>query len=199
MTDTAPPQLWVLAGGNGAGKTTFYQYFLQPHGIPFLNADNIARDVWPEDPESHSYEAARLAEEMRYRHVRSRATFCFETVFSHPSKIDFIAYAKAHDYQIILVYVHLQADQLNCARVASRKARGGHKVPENKIRSRLPRTLANVRAAIPLCDVVKMYDNSDNEYPYIPVLEIRHGRVVQHAVGYPWSDRFLPGSTAGQS
>lgn len=190
MTDAANPQLWIIVGGNGAGKTTFYRHFLNPYSIPFINADDIARDIWPDDPENHSYEAAKLAEDMRHRHIRARSTFCFETVFSHPSKIDFIAFAKAHGYQVILVYVHLQEDDLNCARVVTRKAQGGHGVPETKIRGRIPRTIENVKAAIPLCDVVKMYDNSDNEFPFIPALEIQHNVVVQRELRLSWPEYF---------
>ena len=58
-------QLWLLAGGNGAGKSTFYRTQLQPLGMPFVNADNIAREVFPDHPEAHSYEAAAIAENMR--------------------------------------------------------------------------------------------------------------------------------------
>lgn len=185
-----PPQLWMIVGGNGAGKSTFHRHFLKPFGLPLINADDIAREVWPEDPESHSYEAARLAEDMRYRYLRAGASFCFETVFSHPSKIDFVAEARAHGYQIILVYVHLQIDALNCARVATRKAQGGHGVPEAKIRSRIPRTIDNVRAVLPLCDRVRMYDNSDNAFPFLPVLELRDGNVLLCDTRFRWVDTF---------
>ena len=50
-------QLWMLVGGNGAGKSTFYQQALQPLGIPFINADVIAKELFPDAPEAHSYEA----------------------------------------------------------------------------------------------------------------------------------------------
>lgn len=188
------PQLWMIVGGNGVGKSTFHRHFLKPFGLPLINADDIARDIWPEAPEYHSYEAARLAEDMRHRYLRANSSFCFETVFSHPSKIDFMAEAKAQGYQVILVYVHLQGDALNCARVATRRALGGHDVPEQKIRSRIPRTIANVKAALPLCDVVKMYDNSDNACPYVPVLELHAGVVVQRDPGYAWAELFTPSS-----
>ena len=58
-------QLWVLAGGNGAGKSTFYREALKPLGIPFINADQIAREIYPDDPEANSYNAAKIAEHMR--------------------------------------------------------------------------------------------------------------------------------------
>lgn len=86
MTVTTQPELWLLVGGNGAGKTTFYERFLARRKIPLVNADNIARSMWPDAPEKHSYEAALIAEKERLRLIEERQTFCFETVFSHPRK-----------------------------------------------------------------------------------------------------------------
>ena len=58
-------QLWVLAGGNGAGKSTFYHQYLSEYGIKFVNADLIARAMDTDHPERLSYETATLATEMR--------------------------------------------------------------------------------------------------------------------------------------
>ena len=58
-------QLWILAGGNGAGKTTFYNLFLAPKGIKLVNADIIAKAINPENPQTVSYEAANVAEQIR--------------------------------------------------------------------------------------------------------------------------------------
>ncbi|MFN3582101.1 MAG: AAA family ATPase, partial [Pseudomonas sp.] len=78
-------QLWVLTGGNGAGKSTFFRLCLEPRGMAFINADQIARDIDPEHPEQASYEAARLAALLRDGLLREGRSFCYETVFSHPS------------------------------------------------------------------------------------------------------------------
>ncbi len=68
MPTTLPlrKQLWLLAGGNGAGKSTFYRTALQPRGMALVNADNIARDMAPDSAEEASYAAAQLAEHLRY-------------------------------------------------------------------------------------------------------------------------------------
>ena len=58
-------QLWLLVGGNGAGKSTFFELFLKPRKQPFVNADRIARTLAPEGGEDVSYEAAVVAERMR--------------------------------------------------------------------------------------------------------------------------------------
>ncbi len=160
------PQLWVLAGGNGAGKTTFYRQFLEPRRVLFANADEIARQIDPTAPEQHSYQAAQLVEHLRRQLLRERKSFCFETVFSHPSKVDFVADAKAAGYEIILVVVHLESPTLNQARVAQRVSEGGHSVPPDKVVSRIPRTLENLRKAFPLCDQVHILDNSSATSPF---------------------------------
>ena len=149
------PQLWILVGGNGAGKSTYHRLALEPLGLPFVNADVLARIVFAEAPEAHSYEAAQLAERQRYQLLEQGVSFCFETVYSHPSKIDFIARAKALGYQVIMVLIHLESTDLNRARIASRVSEGGHSVPEDKVISRIPRLLDQVRASIPLVDVLR--------------------------------------------
>lgn len=185
-------QLWLLVGGNGAGKTTFYCTQLQPLGMPFVNADDIARDVFPQSPEEHSYEAAKIAENLRNSLLEQGKNFCFETVFSHPSKIDFIAKAKALGYQVVLVFIHLELSSLNKARVHQRIETGGHAVPEEKIESRIPRTVQNVLNAMPLCDDVWILDNSSVSNPFKKVLRIQNNQTTSFADPLPaWATAFI--------
>ena len=166
-------QLWVLAGGNGAGKSTFYHQYLSKYGIKFVNADLIARTMDTDHPERLSYEAATLATEIRENMIAQGESFCFETVFSHESKIDFIAVAKTHGYTVILVYIHLNDPSLNEARVYQRTLEGGHNVPAEKIRSRIPRTMKNIMTALPLVDEAWILDNSSgqNRFQQIAILK----------------------------
>ena len=172
-------QLWLLAGGNGAGKSTFYRTRLAPFGIPFVNADLIARELFPESPEAHSYEAAQIVEEIRNNLLMEGRNFCFETVFSHPTKVDFVgkAKAKALGYQVILVMIHLESYSLNKARVAQRVEEGGHAVPDDKIETRIPRLLRLIKSIIPLCDYVNLLDNSSADNPFVPVVTVRNGEI----------------------
>ncbi len=176
MTVTTQPELWLLVGGNGAGKTTFYQRFLARRKIPLVNADNIARSVWPDAPEKHSYEAALIAEKERFRLLEEHQSFCFETVFSHPSKVDFVGAAKAAGFRIRLFYFHLELASLNKARVASRVKSGGHNVPETKIEARIPRTLANLRQCVGLVDELHLVDNTSLDQPYVRVAVWERGQ-----------------------
>lgn len=185
-------QLWVLTGGNGAGKSTFYQQFLRPRGLPFINADILAKQLDAEHTESVSYKAAMLAEKLRINLLKSAASFCFETVFSHPSKIDFLATAKSLGYEIILVYIHLQTDELNQARVAQRVMQGGHNVPTDKIITRIPRTLGYVRDALPLVDAAKFYDNSLHDQPFISIALLNKGQLQKQIDTLPeWAKAML--------
>lgn len=168
-------QLWLLAGGNGAGKTTFYRLQLEPLGMPFVNADILAKQLHPDQPEQHSYEAARIVEAIRLRLLQDGRTFCFETVFSHPSKIDFVANAKALGYEIVLVFIHLEQTQLNLARIAQRMSEGGHAVPDEKVKARIPRALQLVKQALPLCDQAHILDNSWVDNPFRQIAVIRNG------------------------
>lgn len=191
---TNPKQLWLLAGGNGAGKSTFYSQFLKSKGIVFVNADLIAKDRWPDDPEAKSYEASKVAEALREQLLREGASFCFETVFSHPSKIDFVAEAKAQGYQIILVFIHVESVELNLVRISQRVKEGGHNVPADKVASRIERTLTNVRQTIPLCDYVQILDNSSLERPYQKVAQMEGGVVKPFQKPLPeWASTLLKG------
>jgi predicted ABC-type ATPase len=185
-------QLWLLVGGNGTGKSTFYRMVLEPLGLPFVNADRLARLVYPEAPEAHSYEAALLAEQQRNTLLLSGTSFCFETVYSHTSKIDFVARAKALGYAVIMVVIHLERSELNAARVAQRVREGGHDVPTEKLLLPIPRMLAHVQASIPLSDQVRVLDNSSVENPFQPLMTIKLGQVEfdQHPLP-TWATQLL--------
>jgi len=185
-------QLWVLAGGNGAGKSTFYRTRLEHLELPFINADILAKQLYPHDPEIHSYEAAKIAAEMRKKLIMEDRSFCMETVFSHPSKIDFVAQAKARGYQVILVFIHLDLVPLNQARIAQRVSEGGHAVPEEKVVNRIPRLLKNIKQVIPLCNQAYILDNSRADDPFQRVVTIIEGKLQSHLVSQPeWCQKLL--------
>lgn len=187
-----PKQLWVLAGGNGAGKSTFYRTQLAPLGMSFVNADILAKGLFPDEPESHSYEAAALASELRTQLLIEGRSFCFETVFSHYSKIDFLAQAKTLGYEIVLVVIHLESVQLNHARVYLRVLEGGHTVPADKIESRIPRLLTNIKTALPLCDQVILLDNSRDDDPFRVLATLNQGQPFLVAEDLPaWAIELL--------
>lgn len=162
----AVSRLDLVVGSNGAGKSTFVRLTLAPAwpGATFVNADVIAAQRWPQDPEQHSYEAAQIAATTRARLIERRRPFIAETVFSHPSKLELLAAARAADYYIA-VHAILIPEALAVARVASRVAAGGHHVPEQKIRERYRRLWPLVADAIALADTATVWDNSRHDGP----------------------------------
>jgi len=186
-------QLWVLAGGNGAGKSTFYNQYLAKYGITFVNADLIAKDIDSENLEGSSYHASTVAAIIREDLISQGVSFCFETVFSHESKIDFLAQAKANGYKIILVYIHLFDSSLNEARVKQRVSEGGHNVPTEKIHSRIPRTLKNIKTALPIVDEARVLDNSSKDDPFQQIIVMKSGNYETKADPLPeWARGLLP-------
>ena len=191
---TTPKQLWVLAGGNGAGKSTFYNLYLAKTGLNFVNADLIAQDIDPDNTAAISHQAATVAAKIREDLIAQGISFCFETVFSHESKIDFLGQAKARGYRIILVYVHLFDSSLNEARVKQRVAEGGHNVPKEKIHSRIPRTIRHIKTALSIVDEARIMDNSSRGNPFRQVVVMRDGnyRVIVDPLP-TWAWDLLPG------
>ncbi len=188
-----PRQLWVLAGGNGAGKSTFYNLYLSKYGIKFVNADLIAKDLNSENPENLSYYAATLAAKIREDLISQGVSFCFETVFSHESKIDFLAQAKANGYTIILVYIHLFDSSLNEARVKQRISEGGHSVPIEKIHSRIPRTMKLIKTALSIVDEARILDNSSKDNPFQQIIVMKSGNYETKSDPLPeWARDLIP-------
>ncbi len=173
---TASKQLWILAGGNGAGKSTFFDIFLAQRGIAFVNADLIASDIDAENLEELGFKAAAIAEKLRNDLLEQEISFCYETVFSHVSKIDFVGNALARGYEIILVYIHLDNPELNEARVCQRVMTGGHNVPADRIHSRIPRTVNNIAKVLPLVSEARLLNNSYYDDPFKQVAVVNKGR-----------------------
>ncbi|MCU1701085.1 MAG: hypothetical protein JWR34_7148 [Mycobacterium sp.] len=158
----------LVVGPNGAGKSTFVALTLAPL-LPrsvFVNADEIAKQRWPDDPLSHAYDAARVASETRSRLIELGRSFIAETVFSHPSKLDLVHAARAADYTVV-VHVLLIPEDLAVERVERRVRAGGHHVPEDKIRQRHRRLWALVAMAATASDTATVYDNSRRDGPRI--------------------------------
>lgn len=148
-------QVIAICGPNGSGKTTFYDSFIADDGITFINADLIKMNMGCTDQE-----AQQIATQTRADMTVAGENYCYETVFSHVSKVDELDELKRSGYHITLIIIGLNNPDLNVARVSTRVEMGKHHVPEDKIRGRIPRTFANLKTALPFCDEVLIYDNS---------------------------------------
>lgn len=161
-------QLHLVIGPNGSGKTTFVTEFLAPElpNYSYVNADEIAKARWPEDPEAHAYEAAQVAADTREYLIGGGKPFVAETVFSHPSKLDLIRLAQEAGYQVVL-HVMLVPEELTVKRVDYRVRAGGHTAPEHKIRERYHRLWPLAAEAVLMADRAVVYDNSRPAGPSI--------------------------------
>ena len=168
-------RLDVIAGPNGAGKTTLYERVIRPPrpGLPFVNADRIARDRFPGEELERSHEAAQIAAEARRAMIEARLDFCAETVFSHESKVDLVATAAKAGYDVVL-HVVLIPLALSGPRVATRVGAGGHDVPAEKLASRYERIWPLIAVAAPLCYRAIFWDNATDDGPY-EVASYRYG------------------------
>lgn len=185
-------QLVILAGGNGSGKSTFYNEYLKDQGIDFINADEIAKRHFPGGTAEDSRRAQEYARTECDQYLAAGQPFCFETVFSHVSKKELIKKAKRLGYQVDLIYIHLEDSQLNQARVLQRVVAGGHPVPNDKIVSRLPRTFANIKEALKLVDTAKLLDNSLGTDPFRIIATVEQQIIKFKANPFPaWANDIL--------
>jgi predicted ABC-type ATPase len=184
------PILIVLAGSNGAGKSTFYEAHLKPLNLQFINADILAKEL-----QVDAYAAAKIAASLREDLVRQRESFVFETVFSDPAgdKLAFMQDAAAEGFTVVLIFIGVSGPDTSDRRVAQRVQEGGHDVPPDKLLSRFPRTLENLRKSILTLPHVLVFDNDDLNDPYRLVATFESGQLTESAAGLPpWLLSLLP-------
>jgi predicted ABC-type ATPase len=183
------PLVVALAGPNGAGKTTFYHAHLKPAGLRFVNADVLAREL-----DLEPYAAANVADAIRRELVHQRESFVFETVFSDPAgdKLAFLQETIAGGYTVVLCFIGISSSRISEQRVAMRVSQGGHDVPSDKLRSRYPRTLANLKSAIQELPHVLIFDNDDLRTPFRRIADFEHGQQTFSQTPLPrWLTKLL--------
>ena len=128
---TPSPTIYVIAGCNGAGKTTFAKEFLpkEVKCLRFLNADEIARGLSPFKPSAAAIRAARLLLTQVDECLRRRETFALESTLSGKTYIRLFRRARELGYEIELHYLWLSSPAQAIARVRQRVQQGGHHVP----------------------------------------------------------------------
>ena len=107
-----------------------------------------------------SYVGSAIAEVVRSHLVKEGISFTFETVMSHPSKVEFLREAQRHGYRTYLYFIATGNPQINVARVRARVQRGGHDVPEDRVIARYWRSLGLLSQAVAHADRSYVFDNS---------------------------------------
>lgn len=163
------PKLYIIAGPNGSGKTTFVLRFLPYYAdcINFVNADLIASGLSPFSPEIAAIKAGKLMLDEIDAFRKRRVDFAFETTLSGKTYVTLLKEMKAIGYEIHIYFLWLHSVELALERVAQRVAAGGHDVPESTVRRRFDRGIHNLfHRYRPLADSWIIFDNSE-EFPRV--------------------------------
>ncbi len=157
------PSLYIIAGCNGAGKTTA-SFSLLPSILNcdiFINADEIAREIAPGEVEKVAFGAGRQMIDQINARIRERETFAFETTLSARSYRETILFAQALGYHVTLLFFWLESVEMAIDRVARRVKEGGHNIDTEVIRRRYNRGIKNLfEIYIPLVSETMIYNNS---------------------------------------
>lgn len=157
------PRLYIIAGCNGAGKTTA-SYAVLPEMLEcrdFVNADEIARGLSPFNPAGVSIEAGRLMRKRMDILMSEGADFAFETTLATRYYTRLIREAQSRGYFVSLLFFWLPSPDQAVERVARRVEEGGHNVPSEVVRRRYYRGIRYLTSLYtPLCDYWVIYDNS---------------------------------------
>ena len=137
-----------------------------------------------------SYFSAFVASYIQSFLINAGASFSFETVMSHPSKLDVMLNAKEKGYRVYLYYVSTLSPEINIGRVAARVAEGGHNVEEDKIRSRYYRSLGLLRDAISIADRAYVFDNSGKSNRWIAEYNGSDGRLTVYS-NTDWFNKYV--------
>ncbi|MFA6923225.1 MAG: zeta toxin family protein [Bacteroidales bacterium] len=157
------PNLYIIAGCNGAGKTTA-SYTVLPDMLKcreFINADEIARGLSPFQPEKSAIEAGKIMLQRVDDLINKKTNFAFETTLSSISFINTIKKAKDNNYFVTLIFFYLESVDLAIKRVKARKNSGGHSIPEDVIIRRYKSGIINLfKIYMPVSDYWMIIDNS---------------------------------------
>lgn len=127
----------------------------------------LSNNVITTGGDSNSYEAALISEYLRRLLIVKGETFSFETVMSHPSKLDVFKSADAAGFKNYLYFISTESADINVNRVSERVEKGGHPVNEQKIRERYVRSMDLIADMIPYCHRCFLFDNSADTYRLI--------------------------------
>jgi predicted ABC-type ATPase len=175
-------RIYVLAGANGAGKSSIGGAMLVKQGGEYFNPDEAAARIRAVDP-NLSQEKAQIAawhegKRLLEQSIAERLDYAFETTLGGRTISALLDKALSSGIEVRIWYVGLSTPELHIARVRSRVARGGHDIPESKIRERYSRSILNLIRMLPKLTELRVYDNSHEADPYTGALPLP--RLIVH-------------------
>jgi predicted ABC-type ATPase len=185
------PSIYVLAGTNGAGKSSIAGATIRAGGADYFNPDEAARAILTAHPGMSAVEANGLGwlqgKRLLEKAITTRLEFAFETTLGGNTIPALLEEAGERGLAVRVWYVGLESPELHLARVRSRVAAGGHDIPEAKIRERYDQSRRNLIRLLPKLAELSVFDNSvdgnpekgEAPYPFL-VLSKRDGKIIDH-------------------
>jgi len=174
---TKTPQLYIISGCNGAGKTTA-SYTILPEILEckeFVNADEIAHGLSPFQPEKVAIEAGRIMIKRIDELLREMTNFAIETTLASRTYKNTILTARKKGYNITLIYFWLNNVELAKERVKNRVKEGGHNIDSQVIDRRYYAGIKNLfDIYLPIVDIALIYDNSNIQHVFIAKKELEN-------------------------
>jgi len=159
----AKKNVYIIAGPNGSGKTTFAKLFLPDYvNCPnFVNADLIAQGLAPFGPQAAAIKAGKLVLQQIENYANRGIDFAFETTLSGKSYANFLARLKNKGHALHLFFLWIPSPDLAIARIKDRVVEGGHHVPAEDVRRRFVRGIRNFfKLYESMLDSWILFDNS---------------------------------------
>jgi predicted ABC-type ATPase len=157
------PALYILAGPNGTGKTTFYSIAVLSGFIdkklPFINVDIITQKLGGYNEDNY-VKASEIYRDTVKKYIESNEDFMIESNLADSRSYEWISLIKAKNYQIILYYLSTDDVLINIGRVQRRVAEGGHDIPESIIRTRYSQSHSYLKTKLSEFNEVYLIDNS---------------------------------------
>jgi predicted ABC-type ATPase len=189
QADTTAPQLQVIAGVNGAGKSSLIGGVIREFGGDYYNPDTRARTLMAANPEMDQAEANaaawRYGQEQLERAIAQRLDFALETTLGGNTIPRLVAEAATAGFEVRVWFVGLASPEAHIARVRQRVRQGGHDIPEADIRRRCEHSRLNLVLLLPVLTELRLFDNSTEADPaagkvprLVPVLHVERGRIV---------------------
>ncbi len=177
--------IWVLAGTNGAGKSSVGGAALLDAGMEFYNPDQVTRDILKAYPDRTHDQANAQAWQRGVDLLRAAIAaphnFAFETTLGGSSTTTLLLHALKKGLAVQMWYCALASPELHIQRVRARVKRGGHDIPEDKIRERYDASRRNLIKLVPYLTTLRLYDNSEEAQgtprPRL-IMATENGRVV---------------------